>query len=316
MSSKSMYTRPHKGNSLLEVITDYVCLDIETTGLDPKCDSIIEVGAVRYRNGVESERFSSLINPGFPIDEFITSLTGITNEMLKTAPSLGDVMPAIAAFISDDIIIGHNVNFDYNFLYDAYLSFLKKPLCNNFIDTMRISRRIYRDLDNHRLSTLARHLKVSSDPTHRALDDALVTSRCYFYMCTHISDNGIELNRQTYLGKQPSERNVFENPLMFDFQITDDMIETLTRKVCVFTGKLEKMTRAEAHQLVKLLGGTADDNVTSHTNYLVLGNNDYCSSIRGGKSSKHRRAEQYKRGGADIEIISEDTFYTMLGITD
>ena len=72
------------------------------------------------------------------------------------------------------------------------------------------------------------------------------------------------------------------------------------------------MLRKEAMQAVTNLGGICEDNVTKHTNYLILGNNDYCSTLRGGKSNKHKKAEQYKLAGQDIDIISEDVFYEIL----
>ena len=83
-------------------------------------------------------------------------------------------------------------------------------------------------------------------------------------------------------------------------------------KECVFTGKLERMVRADAAQLVVNLGGTAGNNVTKKTNFLILGNNDYCSTIKNGKSSKQKKAEQLILSGASLEIIPEDVFYEML----
>lgn len=89
---------------------------------------------------------------------------------------------------------------------------------------------------------------------------------------------------------------------------------SFTNKHCVFTGKLEKMIRKDAMQLVVNVGGILDNSVTKKTNYLILGNNDYCSSIKDGKSSKHKKAEKYKLEGQDIEIIDEDTFYNLFNL--
>ena len=95
---------------------------------------------------------------------------------------------------------------------------------------------------------------------------------------------------------------------------TEDFDEThpLYNKVCVFTGVLEKMERKKAMQIVANLGGVCGDSVTNKTNYLILGNNDYCKSIKGGKSSKQKRAEELKIKGNDIEVISEDVFYDLI----
>ena len=91
-----------------------------------------------------------------------------------------------------------------------------------------------------------------------------------------------------------------------------DMNNPIFDKECVFTGKLDKMTRKEAMQIVADLGGKNRDSVTKETNYLILGNNDYCKSITDGKSSKQKKAESYKLKGQDIEILSEDVFYEII----
>ena len=91
-----------------------------------------------------------------------------------------------------------------------------------------------------------------------------------------------------------------------------DVDNLLYQKVCVFTGELERMPRKEAMQIVVNLGGICGDGVTSKTNYLILGNNDYCKTIKDGRSSKQKKAEELKLKGQDIEIISEDVFYDMI----
>lgn len=134
-------SREQKGESLLALPDQYIVVDLETTGLDPLWNDIIEFGAVRVAAGSIVNRFSSLVNPGYEIDEFITELTGITNEMLSSAPVIADVLLDFLNFIGDNVVVGHNVNFDVNFIYDNCVSTLNRPFPNNFIDTMRLSRR-------------------------------------------------------------------------------------------------------------------------------------------------------------------------------
>lgn len=143
--------RPEKGNSLIRFPSDFVVIDIETTGLYPKTDEIIELGAIRVRGYEIRERFSTLIKPSAPISAFISSLTGITNEMLEDAPSIEEVISDIRDCIGGDILVGHNVNFDINFLYDAMERSLDLPLGNDYVDTMRIARKALPDLPHHRL---------------------------------------------------------------------------------------------------------------------------------------------------------------------
>ena len=91
-----------------------------------------------------------------------------------------------------------------------------------------------------------------------------------------------------------------------------DVTHPLYGKICVFTGVLEKMLRRDAMQVVANLGGINADNVTKKTNYLILGNNDYCKSIKDGKSSKQKKAEKLQLDGHDIQIIPENVFYDMI----
>lgn len=298
-------SRESKGKSLLSFPDDYVVIDLETTGLDPNFDEIIEVAGVKYSSEQEVGRFQSLVNPGFNIDTFITELTGISNEMLATAPVLSSVLPYFLDFIGQDIVIGHNVNFDVNFLYDnaQYLSL--PAFSNNFVDTMRLSRRLYKDMENHKLSTLVSYLGVAESVEHRALSDCISTHQCFLRMKQYVQTNNVSLIADWEHFNSLSKTIVPET----DEFNPDSPIYGMS---FAFTGKLERMTRREAMQAIANAGGICCDGVIASTNYLVLGNNDYCKSIKGGKSAKQKKAEKMRLSGCDIVIISEDTFYDML----
>jgi DNA polymerase III subunit epsilon len=178
-----------RGRSLLEPVMDFVALDVETTGLSPYTDKMIEIGLVRVRNGVEQECYSKLIQPERRISSRITALTGITNEMLWDAPVIAEILPEALDFIGDDIIVGHNVSFDIGFMHAACMHALQTGFLSDYIDTMRLSRRHFRDLPNHRLSTLVCAFGVDQGNAHRALADAQATTRCYLYMCGQIMKN-------------------------------------------------------------------------------------------------------------------------------
>ena len=123
--------RELKGKSLIEIPNKYIAFDIETTGLDSMYDEIIEIGAIKIEDGKEIETFSTLIKPEYEIDEFITELTGITNEMVMDAPKINEVLPKFMDFIKDSVILGHNVNFDINFIYDKLKVRLTAKFDNN-----------------------------------------------------------------------------------------------------------------------------------------------------------------------------------------
>ncbi|MBO5600839.1 MAG: 3'-5' exonuclease [Candidatus Methanomethylophilus sp.] len=176
--------RPGRGKSLIASPEDYVCIDLETTGLRPSSDWIIEVAAYRMRSGKAEDRFVSFVRPGEigKVSSFITQLTGITREMVADAPLPEEVLPELFDFVGDDMVVGHNTCFDMNFLYDGAVRAGLDPIGNDFTDTMRISRRTYKDLPNHRLGTLAQHLDVVPTAAHRAAADVETTIRCYEQM--------------------------------------------------------------------------------------------------------------------------------------
>ena len=99
--------------------------------------------------------------------------------MLQNAPDISEVLPSFNDFVSNDIIIGHNVNFDINFLYDNYMEYLQKPLTNNFIDTLRIARKILPELKHHRLDDLIEYFNKEVRNEHRALNDCILTNEIY-----------------------------------------------------------------------------------------------------------------------------------------
>lgn len=298
----------NKGKSLLQLPNDYVVIDIETTDLDPRWGEIIEIGAVKVISNEITDTFSSLIKPSEPVDEFTTDLTGITNDMLDSAPDAVSVLTDFVQFIGNTPLVAHNANFDINFLYDNIVDNYKisSEFNNNFIDTLRISRWIFKDEKTHRLTDLADSLKLEHKPTHRGLDDCLCTYDLYKCCQKYVIENNFEFkfakhNTHTLKASDISTQNT-------EFDETNP----LYGKVCVFTGVLEKMVRKDAMQIVADLGGINADSITAKTNFLILGNNDRCKTIKDGKSSKQKKAEKLILAGKDLQIISENMFYDMI----
>lgn len=402
--------RIHKGHSLLDFPKSFIVVDIETTGFDPSHDFIIEIGGVKVQNERIIDTFSSLINPHMTIDPFISSLTGITDQQLSEALDIKPVLETFSDFIGDSILVGHNVHFDINFLYDNFEKHLSRALTNDFVDTLRLSRRFFKDAPSHKLDALASYLNIPVDTSHRALSDCYTTLHLYsllndasiqipasqkelldsltfddsnpFYgkrlvvkgipqiysfefmkavseKCTakmsdvfYNSCDYIIFSHYTYkafmngsnsakfekakklvdsgtltilsetewckmlglpipVGSPSSRTNLSAKDIVTE-KTEFDETHPLYGKTCVFTGTLEKMARKDAMQIVVDLGGLVGNSVTKKTNYLILGNNDYCSSIKDGKSSKQKKAETLKLSGNDIEIISENVFYDMI----
>ncbi len=160
------------------MINSFVAIDLETTGVDPSVDKIIEIGAIKVIDGVEQGVFSSFVNPGMPVPWRITEITGIDDSMVVMAPSIEEVLPQVLEFVGDLPLLGHNIKFDYSFLKSAALNcgagFEKEG-----IDTLRIARILAPELESKRLEFLCGHYGIDAGQSHRAFDDARSAMRLY-----------------------------------------------------------------------------------------------------------------------------------------
>lgn len=156
---------------------ELVALDLETTGLDIEKDSIIEIGAVRIRDGQIIEEYSTLVNPGFVIPAETTHITGIHQDDLRNAPLLKAVLPAVSEFVGNAPVIAHNVSFDMGFM--RRFGILKSNLP---IDTFDLATILLPQVPRYSLSSLAKHFEIDLENAHRALDDARATAILYWHL--------------------------------------------------------------------------------------------------------------------------------------
>lgn len=410
-----MPERVYKGTSILNLPDDdYTVIDIETTGLDPTLDEIIELAAIRVRSGKIADSFSSLVQPSLPVSDFIADLTGIDNEMLSDAPSLKEILPNFLDFIGEDIIVGHNINFDINFIYDAGMKYLERPLTNDFLDTLRVSRKKIIDIKSHSLSSLLSYFNIQQKITHRAFSDCEAAKSLYEHLAplkrtndisaeeilSKLSGKKLESAQEYFKGKKICIKRLHDritsdtaisvikelggqavDKFLKDCDVlclSDPLYKKYTRygcynkskiiekakllhaenglevisengllkilglptrgyknksnnilasiekqdglenaespfykKTCVFTGTLTGMPRKNAMQIVLNIGGYCANNVTSKTDYLILGVQDY-ARINGTRSSKQIKAESLILKGSNISILSESVFFDML----
>ena len=154
-----------------------IAIDVETTGISPEKERIIEIGAFRPETG---EIFRTLIQPGRPLPERITELTGITDEMLAGAPEEQSAIAAFLDFLGEDrILLGHNIAFDHSFLVQAIRRCgFKEPQFLG-IDTLKLSRVLCPELPNKKLETVVAHFGLTNERAHRAFEDARVTVEVY-----------------------------------------------------------------------------------------------------------------------------------------
>ena len=170
---------------MLNTAFRHVALDIETTGLSPlRGHRIIEIGAIAIEGGYPAEKFCSLIRIDRKIPLQTQRIHGITNEMLEGQPEADEVLPRFYDFLRDSIIVAHNARFDMEFLRHEF-NHISLRLKNKSVCTLKMSRKLYPKLPNHRLDTLYRYLfgEITTDiRRHRALDDAKMAARIWLEM--------------------------------------------------------------------------------------------------------------------------------------
>lgn len=159
----------------------FVALDFETTGLYVQSCEIIEIGAVKVLKGKMEETYQTLVKPEDNISSVITGITGITNDMVKDAPRISDVILKLKEFIGDLPIVAHNARFDIKFL-DYNLAKIDEDREYSIYDTLALARKYFRGLPSYRLTCLSDTLNLRQTTAHRALADAEAAARLYM-MC-------------------------------------------------------------------------------------------------------------------------------------
>lgn len=166
----------------------FICFDIETTGLSAARDKITEIGAVKVVNGEIKETFSTFVNPEMPIPQKITQLTGITDDMVKSAPSQSEAVTAFLEFAGNNVLVAHNAPFDTSFIRKACENMGREYNCTS-IDTVAISRAILSDIKNCKLDTVAKYLRLGDFNHHRATDDAEILAKIFICLCQRLKDD-------------------------------------------------------------------------------------------------------------------------------
>lgn len=170
----------------------YVALDLETTGLRPAHDRILEIGALRVEEGEVTDTYNTLIDSGIPIPERITELTGITDEMTQGSPELREAVEKFLEFSGDLVLLGQNILFDYSFM-KRNVQNLGGTYERKGLDTLTISRSCLPQLESRSLDRLASYFGIPQEHHHRALDDALTTARIYERLWEEFGESRPEL---------------------------------------------------------------------------------------------------------------------------
>lgn len=214
----------------------YIAVDIETTGLKPGRDEIIEIGAVKYEEGKIISTFSSFIKPNVSLPERIVSLTGITDDMLFNAKEESTVMADFLDFAEGEVILGHNVLFDFSFLKTAAKK-IGRTFERKGIDTLRLARALHPEFPNKTLDYMCEQYGIVREKKHRAFDDAIAAARLYehiFERFFHISTSAFDFEELFYEPKKQEPITAKQKKYLLD--LTDyhkislmQNIETLTK---------------------------------------------------------------------------------------
>jgi DNA polymerase-3 subunit alpha (Gram-positive type) len=172
--------------------TDFVVFDFETTGAKTPPCRVTEVGAYRVKNGKIIEEFQTLVNPEAPIPPFITSLTGISDRMVRNAPKFREIAADFLDFIGDSVLVAHNAHFDMRFLnHEIGRIHENYRIANPSLCTVRLSRRLVTNIENHRLRTLADYYSIVLVNHHRASDDAHATAHIFINLLEQLQNHGV-----------------------------------------------------------------------------------------------------------------------------
>jgi DNA polymerase-3 subunit alpha (Gram-positive type) len=241
---------------MMKITNSYVAFDIESTGLNPKYEKIIEIGAIKVRDGNITDTFNTFVNPGKSLPDRIVDLTKIRNEDVMDAPYIEEVIEEFINFTGNDVLLGHNLLFDFSFIKKAAVNY-KLTFEKSGIDTLKIARRFLNNLESRKLGVLCDYYNIHLD-AHRALNDAIATHELYLKLVSDFA--GVEEDtfapkpliysvkkespitpRQLELLKQLADR--------YKLELDGDMISPIA-DVTSETIDLSKITKNEASRLI------------------------------------------------------------------
>ena len=293
----------------------YIILGVETTGLYPSTDKIIQLSAIKYSTqGIPLVTYDTYLNPGVPIPSRITNLTGITDETVQNAPTVEQVRGAFLGFLSNLTIIGYNVNLDLRFLSAAFGDTLNG---RNYIDAKSIAHMFFHCSDD-KLSTVATECGfVPNGNFHNSLVDCEAVA----FILSLVEDFPIaEYSKTFHISDEKPRHFEVKYPAYSNLKLSEIFPQTLNfdhahpffGKSIVFTGTL-RMPRAEAAQLAVNVGAFVKSEVSSKTDFLVVGSPDINFVDDEGMSKKQKTALTLNQAGkAHVEVICENEFLQLL----
>lgn len=258
-----------KGTLINKYTPNYVIFDLETTGISPNYDEVIEISALKVKGGEVVDEFNTLVNPGRKIPFGATKVNGITNAMVAEAPAFSHVLAEFLDFAEGLVLVGHNIaRFDMKFIWrDAEQYFGEIPQ-NNYVDTLQVARKHLPKMEHHRLVDLAEHYDISSEGAHRALNDCYMNQKVYECMVAEMRE--AHQKRVEEARKKASEDvEVQQRPQHFTVKIRG-VVERITYQNPENGYTVLKCAVKSYKELVTVIGSLLDVNVGSVL--LIYGN--------------------------------------------
>jgi DNA polymerase-3 subunit epsilon len=300
---------------------DFVALDLETATWDRS--SICEIGIAIVKKSTISARHSWLIKPPFNYyDSFNIGIHGITPAMTEKSPEFFEAWKIVEPHLSGKIIVAHNVSFDMYALRDAFVNHNVDFPNFDFVCSYRAATRIIKGLNSYKLPFLCDYFNINIENYHRAGDDAAACAKLFIKLMEHANANSIHdlekrcgLNRGTFapmsfrscLTNKKYNTPVKAKDIVGNSEFADPDSILFGKRVCL-TGALTNLTRQTAQQIIADIGGIPVDSVTSKTDVLIVGQQDFRAVGESGMSSKQRKAIDLSSKGKPIVILSEEDF--------
>lgn len=292
-STVTCEARPKSIRTLSDMkrLNDFVVIDTETTGLSRQSDSIVEIAMIKFENGVEVDRFSTLINPERPIPAEASRVNGIFDSDVVSAPRILEVAGHISEFIGSKFIVGHNVSFDLAFLLRECGDAFSQDVVY-YIDTIGLAKRAFPNLPNYKLETLISELNIAKTQNHRAEADAEYTSELMKLCLSQLIHDDEEKDR---IKKE-----------MISLQLEKCQNSPIYKKKFVFDFDTD-ISRSDAEEALLEVGGLYRTAVSGQTDYLVVKN----SNVIENKFIKEK-ISAIEAKGHKVEIISVSQFFELL----
>lgn len=184
-----------QGRKLDRYMPDYVVFDLETTGTNAMTDAVVEISAVKVRQGKVADEFTTLVNPGFPIPYYASKVNNIYDDMVKDAPVFQKALADFNEFAGSMVLVGHNIHtFDMKFIWRDAKEYWGKTITNDYIDTLVLARQCLPQLSHYKLVDLASHYHISADGAHRALADCHMNQKVFERLGKELDSPAVKKN--------------------------------------------------------------------------------------------------------------------------